>query len=98
MTKHFLDLDSRLGLDKYNINEGSSHITVDQTSCQVCAGKPCLTVCPAKVYQQVSDQIAANFENCLECGTCQLACDDIGEGGLDWRPPDGGFGIIYRFG
>lgn len=98
MTLTKLTLDARLGLDKYEIDEEQSHITVDQTRCQVCEAKPCLTVCPAQVYTMVDGHIAVRYENCLECGTCQLSCDNGGKGGITWRNPQGGFGIVFRFG
>jgi len=98
MSEQTMTLDARLGLDKYNIDEQNSHIAIDQSCCQVCEGKPCLTVCPAEVYRLVEEETVARYENCIECGTCQIACDDLGEGGIDWQPPEGGFGIRYRYG
>jgi ferredoxin like protein len=98
MTIQTMSLDARLGLDKYEIDEENSHITVDQTLCQTCAAKPCLTVCPAEVYKLVDNEIAVRYENCLECGTCEISCDTGGNGSIDWQPPQGGFGIVFRFG
>jgi ferredoxin like protein len=42
--------------------------------------------------------VAVRYENCLECGTCQIACDFGGNGAITWRPPVNGFGIIFRYG
>lgn len=98
MTPQPLSLDARLGLDKYEIDEANSHITVDQALCQTCDLKPCLTVCPAEVYKLVDAEIAVRYENCLECGTCEISCDTGGQGSITWNPPEGGFGIIFRFG
>lgn len=92
------NLDGLLGLDKYEIDEQNSHIQIDQSKCIVCKKKPCLTVCPAQVYILDNNDIKARYENCLECGTCQVACDSLGEGGITWHPPQGGFGIVYRYG
>ena len=93
-----LSLDARLGLDKYEIDVTASHISVDQARCIDCRAKPCLTVCPATVYRWVDDKVVVRYENCLECGTCQLACDGRGNGGITWRIPAGGFGIHFRYG
>jgi ferredoxin like protein len=93
-----LNLDARLALDKYEIDEQNSHIQIDQSRCQICDLQPCLTVCPAEVYKEVEGEVVARYENCLECGTCQISCDVGGEGGITWRPPPGGFGIIFRYG
>lgn len=98
MTLQKLSLDARLGLDKYEIDEENSHITVDQALCQSCDLKPCLTVCPAEVYKWVGGQIVVRYENCLECGTCEISCETGGNGSIVWQPPVGGFGIIFRYG
>ena len=97
MSSQKMALDFRLSLDKYEISE-QRHIHVDQARCQACESKPCLTVCPASVYKLVQDKIHARYENCLECGTCQISCDSLGKGGITWRYPEGGFGIVYRQG
>ena len=93
-----MNLDARLGLDKYVIDENNSHIEIDQSLCLDCEEQPCLTVCPAEVYRLLDEQVTARYENCIECGTCQIACDAIGKGGITWHPPVGGFGISYRYG
>ncbi len=93
-----VSIDARLGLDKYEIDEEQSHITVDHSRCANCQLKPCLTVCPAVVYKWVDDHVAVNYENCVECGTCQVACDHGGNKGITWRNPQGGFGIMFRYG
>ncbi len=98
MTPKILSLDARLGLDKYEIDAQQSHIQVDMGRCKSCDAKPCLTVCPAQVYQWVDEHIAVRYENCLECGTCQIACESGGKGGITWRNPAGGFGIQFRYG
>jgi ferredoxin like protein len=98
MSPKNLSLDARLGLDRYQIDEENSHITIDQARCKVCALRPCLTVCPAGVYTWSEDHVAVHYENCLECGTCQIACDSGGQGGITWRNPQGGFGIAFRYG
>jgi ferredoxin like protein len=97
MTPNTQSLDYRLGLDKYQLDT-QSHIAVDQSRCQTCTTRPCLTVCPARVYTWVDDRVAVAWENCLECGTCQVSCDTGGKGGLTWSYPRGGFGIVFRYG
>lgn len=76
----------------------TSHLTVrDQSLCEHCPGKDCNFFCPADVYEWDSDHKATTvaFENCIECGTCRLACPD---GNIDWVYPLGGCGIAYKFG
>jgi ferredoxin like protein len=98
MSTQELSLDARLGIDKYEIDEQNSHIEVDHERCLSCIARPCLTVCPAEVYRWVDEKVAVNYENCLECGTCQIACDTGGQGAINWQPPQGGFGIVFRYG
>lgn len=93
-----MNLDALLGLDKYEIDEEQSHIQVTAERCTQCEVKPCLTVCPASVYKWVDGHIAVSYENCLECGTCLIACYSGGKGAISWRNPQGGFGIIFRYG
>lgn len=93
-----LTLDQRLGLDHYETDHELDHIRVDADLCAACVARPCLTACPASVYRWVDGHMAVRYENCLECGTCQLVCDATGNRGLDWRNPQGGYGIVFRFG
>ncbi|MCL5075841.1 MAG: 4Fe-4S dicluster domain-containing protein [Chloroflexi bacterium] len=92
-----LTLDQLLGLDKYVIDE-QGHIKVNQALCASCELKPCLTVCPAGVYSLVEDRIIANHENCLECGTCIIACNVGGRTCIEWKNPRGSYGISFRYG
>jgi electron-transferring-flavoprotein dehydrogenase len=57
-------------------------------------GRPCITFCPAGVYEMVHDQVrAANPSNCLHCKTCQRKCpyDNI-----RWTAPEGSGGPRYK--
>lgn len=56
--------------------------------------RPCITFCPAGVYEMVHDQVkAANPSNCLHCKTCQRKCpyDNI-----RWTAPEGTGGPKYK--
>jgi electron-transferring-flavoprotein dehydrogenase len=55
---------------------------------------PCITFCPAGVYETIRDQVKpANPSNCLHCKTCQRKCpfDNI-----RWTVPEGGGGPRYK--
>lgn len=57
-------------------------------------GAPCITFCPAGVYEQIGDQPRpANPSNCLHCKTCQRKCpyDNI-----RWTVPEAGGGPRYK--
>ena len=56
--------------------------------------KPCITFCPAGVYETIHGQVKpANPSNCLHCKTCQRKCpfDNI-----RWTVPEGTGGPRYR--
>jgi electron-transferring-flavoprotein dehydrogenase len=56
-------------------------------------GSPCITFCPAGVYENIAGQTKpANPSNCLHCKTCQRKCpyDNI-----RWVTPEGGGGPRY---
>ena len=90
-------LDDLLGLDRYESDE-RSHISVDESRCSACQKKVCLTVCPAEVYVLREERIVVRHENCLECGACTIACNAEGPRWVDWRNPQGGYGIVYQYG
>ena len=61
--------------------------------CEPKFGRPCVTFCPAGVYESVGGVLkAANPANCVHCKTCQRKCpfDNI-----RWTAPEGG-GPRYR--
>ncbi len=79
--------------------EQPSHLTIiNRNTCeQKCRpkfGAPCITFCPAGVYETVHGTVRpANFSNCLHCKTCQRKCpfDNI-----RWTVPEGGGGPRYK--
>jgi len=91
-----MNIEAKLGLDVFGLDK-KPHITIDQQVCQaVCKLRPCLFVCPAHLYTlDPEGRVQVNWEGCLECGTCLIACQDKG---LEWHYPRAGFGVQYRFG
>jgi len=79
--------------------EEPSHLRIinPDTCIQKCAPKflkPCITFCPAGVYETIHGQVKpANPSNCLHCKTCQRKCpfDNI-----RWTVPEGGGGPRYK--
>jgi len=68
--------------------------TICETKCTPVYGSPCITFCPAGVYETIHDEVkAANPSNCLHCKTCQRKCpfDNI-----RWVAPEGGGGPRYK--
>jgi electron-transferring-flavoprotein dehydrogenase len=76
-----------------------SHLKIiDKEICRLkCTPKfksPCITFCPAGVYETVSGEVKpANPSNCIHCKTCQRKCpfDNI-----RWTVPEGGGGPRYK--
>ncbi len=76
-----------------------SHLTildsaVCRTECTPRFNSPCITFCPAGVYETIHDEVKpANPSNCLHCKTCQIKCpfDNI-----RWTAPEGGGGPRYK--
>jgi len=68
--------------------------TICDTKCRPFFGAPCITFCPAGVYEAIHDEVKpANPSNCLHCKTCQRKCpfDNI-----RWTAPEGGGGPRYK--
>jgi electron-transferring-flavoprotein dehydrogenase len=76
-----------------------SHLKIldSKTCAEKCTPRfnsPCITFCPAGVYETVHDEVKpANPSNCLHCKTCQRKCpfDNI-----RWTVPEGGGGPRYK--
>lgn len=92
-----MTLEDKLYLNGYKTDElDGSHLTIkDEKVCATCTLKQCLYVCACSVYElnENTHKVEINYDACLECGTCRIACDNI-----DWKYPRGGFGIAYKFG
>jgi electron-transferring-flavoprotein dehydrogenase len=64
------------------------------TKCTPRFRSPCITFCPAGVYETVHDEVKpANPSNCVHCKTCQRKCpfDNI-----RWTAPEGSGGPRYK--
>lgn len=96
--KHAVDLMEKLGKVTYKHHD-ESHIRVDNSICTNCPiDQLCTYVCPARVYvpsRRPGQVIHVSYENCVECGTCWVACT---AGAIHWENPMGGHGVVYRGG
>ncbi|MDP3790083.1 MAG: 4Fe-4S dicluster domain-containing protein, partial [Candidatus Omnitrophota bacterium] len=90
-----LSLDDRLALVARKFDK-VSHIEVDQEKFKQSDEKVVLFLCPAKVYvlNEETGECTVNFDNCVECGTCQTACPEY----IKWKNPHGALGISYKYG
>lgn len=93
-----LGVEARLGVDKWDLDRESHIKIVDQELCRKCEKKPCLIVCPAKVYRWENNAITVNYAACLELRACYVACHQYGNGAIQWDYPSGSKGVFYRYG
>ena len=91
------NIDNKLYTLKYSTDTESHLKITDKEKCRLCASKNCTYICPAKVYEWNPDsqEIIINFENCLECGACRIACE---KKVIDWQYPKGTKGVTFKQG
>ena len=90
------DLKAKLGLDVFK-PVGDTHIKIRPGMGKDPRLKTAVRICPAGLYSEneAGEVSLATIDGCLECGTCRLACSTEV---LDWKYPEGGTGVQYRFG
>ena len=88
------ELDEKLYTLKYT-PDTESHLLPVQECCCICKSKICTIICPAGVYSWENNKLVVNFENCLECGACRIACET---GSLGWEYPKGNKGVTFKQG
>lgn len=87
-------IQNKLSTVKYNCDK-VSHLKIDNEKCSKCTEKTCTFICPANVYSldENSGEILLQYENCLECGACRIACP---YGTIEWEYPKGSHGVIFK--
>ncbi|MHA2175763.1 MAG: ferredoxin family protein [Candidatus Hodarchaeales archaeon] len=96
MVEQELDVREKLGTLKFETDsEENAHITIVQDICQQCPHHLCIAGCPAECFRFVEKKMVFRYEDCVECGTCYLMCD---QGSVTWSLPKGGFGVKYELG
>lgn len=91
-----VDIKARLGTTKYATDTHEyAHITVDPEICGTCPHTMCINSCPAKCFEFVNGRMQFTYEDCVECGTCDIVCTP---GSVKWTHPRASFGVNYRYG
>lgn len=92
-----VNVDQKLGLNKFNVDEEHPHIIVTSKQADQKEIRKLINACPAGLYHLNEDgTIRFDYAGCLECGTCRVLC---GKTLLDkWQFPEGTFGVEYRYG
>ena len=94
--RELISFDDRMETVVFKVSH-TAHIVVDGEVCRSCTTQACVTACPAKLFVPVDDGgILFNYEQCFECGTCYLICNN--EGAISWSYPEGGHGVVFRHG
>lgn len=90
------NLENKLYTVKYT-PDTISHLKPNQEDCKECLAKPCIKICPAGVYEwnEEAQKLIVNYENCLECGACRIACE---MNSLEWEYPKGTKGVTFKQG
>ena len=94
MEKNSKAIEKKLTTVKYNC-ANSSHLVVNQEICKKCKEKTCTYICPADVYNldKKTGLIFMQYENCLECGACKIACP---KHNIEWCYPPSGCGVVFK--
>jgi len=89
-----MNIDDLLAKVKYK-PDTKSHLIPDNEGCRNCTNKVCEHICPAKVYEWdiENHKLNVNFENCLECGACRIACS---YNAISWEYPKANKGITFK--
>ena len=91
-----MNLDKKLYTLKYS-PDTQSHLNPDSEQCKTCVSRNCTYICPAGVYEwnEEKNELIINFENCLECGACRIACE---KKCIDWQYAKGTKGVTFKQG
>jgi ferredoxin like protein len=89
-----LSFEDRMATVEFRVAD-AAHITVEGDLCRGCSTRACVTACPAGLFVATDDGgVLFNYEQCFECGTCYLVCNEAGA--ITWAYPTGGFGVVFR--
>ncbi|MBT0880940.1 MULTISPECIES: ferredoxin family protein [unclassified Campylobacter] len=108
-----MNIDEKLGLNKFNIDEENAHIIINDIDSSL--AKALCDICPANLYKLEEDVLKFDYAGCLECGTCKMvsciyanqkneitstmaSANNCGKLLKQWKVPNASFGVIYRYG
>jgi len=90
-------VEDKLFQNRYLVDAGRPHITVQPHETPSANLVALTTVCPAKCYEMNDKgQVEVTPDGCMECGTCRVLCEASGD--ITWDYPRGGYGVLFKFG
>lgn len=95
-----LDIKNKLGVTTWNNDKhDNAHITVKPEICAKCPHQLCITGCPTECFKfykvEGVEKMKFQYEDCVECGACDIMCD---QGSVSWTNPRGTYGVQYNHG
>jgi ferredoxin like protein len=90
-------LDDKIKLIDFAPDDSWQHVIIaSENRCAECREKPCLSICPSRVFRWdygPDSPVLVYYKQCIECGACRLVCANI-----DFSYPHGPFGVRFRQG
>ena len=92
-----VNIEEKLGLDKFFVDEENAHIILKKDQIDRNEFRKLVLACPAGLYiEEENGDIRFDYAGCLECGTCRVLC---GSTILEkWEYPEGSMGVEFRKG
>jgi ferredoxin-like protein FixX len=83
LTKEPMEIKAMLGTTSYNFDAHEyAHFM-------------CMYGCPAGCFSLNEGVMQFQYEDCVECGTCDIMCTP---GSVKWNNPRGTYGVKYKYG
>lgn len=96
MEEKVLDIKNKIGVTDWVTDAHEhAHIIVDGEICKQCPHQLCIAGCPTECFKFINGEMKFIYEDCVECGTCAIMCD---QGAVDWNYPRGTYGVKYNLG
>ena len=97
MSMNTVNVDEKLGIDKFHVDEENAHIVLKSGNIDRKEFRKLELACPAGLYKvDEKGDLHFDYAGCVECGTCRVLC---GSTILEkWEFPIGTMGIEFRCG
>lgn len=91
-----MDIKNKIGVTTWETDAHEyAHISVDTDICNVCPHHLCIAGCPTQCFKFYEGKMVFQYEDCVECGVCDIMCD---QGSVTWDNPRGTYGVKYSQG